>query len=75
MDLTGILILAALTVVLFYACLINAGADAPTAATAHGHGHDAHGGDLEAHAHGHGEAHPADEHQGAPGDISHPREH
>lgn len=73
MDLTGILILAALTVILFYACLINAGADAPTAATAPGHSHDAHGGDLEAHAHGEGQ--PADEHQGAPGDISHPREH
>jgi hypothetical protein len=47
-DLTSLLVLAALAAVLFVACVMNAGADAP-AADAHGHdAHDAHGHDAPA---------------------------
>lgn len=78
MDLTTILILAALTAILIYACVMNAGADVPATAGAHGHdahGHDTHGGHLDDHAAGHGEAVPGDEHHGEPGAVAHPHEH
>ena len=90
MDLTTLLILAALTAILTYACVMNAGADVPATAGAHGHGHDAHGhdahghdspghdadgGHLDDHAAGRGEAVQADEHHGEPGAVAHPHEH
>ena len=49
MDLTTLLILVALTAILTYACVMNAGADVPATAGAHGHGHDAHGHDAHGH--------------------------
>ncbi len=80
MDLTTLLILAALTAILAYACVMNAGADVPATAGAHGHGHDAHGhdaagGHLDDHAAGRGEVVHGDEHHGEPGAVAHPHEH
>ena len=85
MDLTTLLILVALTAILVYACVMNAGADVPATAGAHGHGHDAHGhdthghdthgGHLDDHAAGRGEAVHGDEHHGEPGAVAHPHEH
>jgi hypothetical protein len=63
-DPTILLVILGLTVVLFFACLINTGAGEPVAAGAHDHGH----GDA---SHGHDDDLP----HGQPGEVAHPGEH
>lgn len=63
MDPLYLWVTLALTVVLFFACAANTGADVPAAA---GHGH----GDAHGHAH-----QPDDSPHGEPGEVAHPHEH